>query len=215
MRSSLPSRVSFIRSRFLIFAYCFILLLAACKKELQRPPEYQKNDELTFTILDKTNQQPLSEAEVSIGYGNNWGDRKMTDALGKVTFIVPDGWVLNEVMVLRKGYSRYWYYPNSTGFSRNQTLSLEKIAFLRFHVKNEAPAAASDKLVIYSSNPNGLAGYEFIFAGAGIDSTFISDANAGNLGISCNRFVNDTFVNSFYVNVNAVSNDTTDVLVNY
>lgn len=204
-----------------IFIYILSLLIAihACKKSEKSsiPPSASDNSEsgnLIFTIIDNQTKTPVNGAYVNITYGNMYSDAKTTGTDGKVDFSIPSGYVFNEVTVTKDGYCKYYAVPNTTNFVRNQTLYLDHIAYLRYHVKNVAPAEANDKMVIYSPHPTLGQGYEFDFYGAA-DETFITESKAGNLGISCNIFTGNTFVSSFYVNVFATGGDTTDVTVNY
>lgn len=207
----------------LVYILFLLSTVLSCKKEKKQPFTPTSGTggsgsvgNFSMTVIDNQNGSPVQGAYVSVAYGNSFSSSDTTGADGKVLFNIPYGWVLNTITISKADFCTYHTQPNSTFFDREQTININHYAYLRYHVKNIAPAMVSDGMVIYGPHPTSLSsGYEFDFYGAGIDSTFISPSLAGSLGISCNNFTGSTFTGSFYIWVTAVSGDTTDVLVEY
>lgn len=200
------------------FTIPFLLLLLGCHKDKSTPmppSTYNPNKTLLFLVLDKQTGLPVDSAYVNFSYGNMFSQSNYTGIDGKISFTIPNDWVVNDINVNKANYCNYSYNYNSVNVQLNQTIYLNHYAYLRYHVKNIAPAISTDKMVIYSPHPTAYQGFEFTFFGSMVDSTFITPSLAGNLSISCNYFTGSTFINSFYVQVNAIGGDTTDVTVNY
>ena len=193
------------------------MILLACKKEkpVTNPSVYDPNSTYTFTILDNNTNAPIDSAYVNFTYGNTFGDSKYSGPDGKVSFTIPTGWVVNEISINKANYCYYWSEPNSTTYPKNQTFHLDHYAYLRIHVQNLIPGAG-EKVEIGHPTPY-PPWYPYtpvIFVGV-VDTTIVTTALAGNIGVTFSVFAAGVFDYSSTIFVTTAGGDTTDVSFSY
>jgi len=194
-------------------------LISCTKNETVTPTQPSNNaavsdkDIYIFTIVDGTSQIPVDSAQVMFAFGNGYGDINFTGVDGKANFSIPKGWVTNELRVMKNNYC--YFYTAAPGSEFNQVILLYRFAYLKIRAKNIAPALASDRIEIavpspvwasFDANPS--------FVGI-IDTTYITKARNGNLGINYSVFSGTTLISSNQLNVMAPANDTTDVVIEF
>jgi hypothetical protein len=192
------------------------LLIFSCKKETYNPPPpYNPNKTISYTIIDNQTQLPVDSAYVNFAYGNNFSETGYSDANGRISFTIPTDWVINEVLITKSNYCDYFNNYNAVDIQLDQTILFNHYAYLRIHVENVAPANSSDKIEIGIPKPAWLTTYTpDVFYGA-VNTTYITTALAGNIGVMSNIFYGSTFDHSFQTVVNTIGGDTTDITINF
>lgn len=198
-----------------IYILSALLALQACNKKNSTPlTPYEPNQTISYTVIDKITNQPVDSAMVYFAYGNMTSETKYSGTDGKVSFTIPKGWVVNEVKISKSGYSYYSFSPNSANVVLNQTILLDHVAYLRIHVENVAPINVGDKVEVYYPKPVFVSYPPDVFH-VSANTTYITKAQAGNMGLLYVAYSFTTLVNQATINLNAIGGDTTDVTINF
>jgi len=200
---------------FIYTTLVLIALLPACRKDSSPPPpSYSYDRTITYVITDNVTNLPVDSAWVNFAYGNAFSYSKHSGSDGKVSFTIPAGWVVNEVTIAKVNYCKYWQNYSSMSVGPVENVTLNHYAYIRVHVENTDSIAASDKVIISCPPPDLGSAVLHPFYGA-VNTTFISTAYAGNIGVLYQVYSGSTFLYSNNTYVMANGGDTTDVTINF